>query len=124
MVRQLNWRDFETLVDLIFLRGGWQRISALGGDQADVDVVLSEPITGETAWVQVKSHSTQAELNDYLGRFERDGSCDRFFFVYHTATSTLTLPADHPKLHLWPAERIASAATRAGLFDWLVDRVT
>jgi hypothetical protein len=49
MVRQLNCRDFETLVDLIFLRGGWQRISALGGDQAHVDLVLSEPISGETA---------------------------------------------------------------------------
>jgi hypothetical protein len=32
------------------LRGGWQRISALGGDQAHVDLVLSEPITGETAY--------------------------------------------------------------------------
>jgi hypothetical protein len=28
MVRQLDWRDFETLVDLIFARGGWQRSSA------------------------------------------------------------------------------------------------
>jgi hypothetical protein len=25
MIRQLDWRDFETLVDLIFARGGWQR---------------------------------------------------------------------------------------------------
>jgi hypothetical protein len=123
MVRQLDWRDFETLVDLIFSGGGWQRLSALGGDQADVDLVLFEPITSETAWVQVKSHSTQAELNDYLGRFERDGSCDRFFFVHHTATGTLTLPAN-PKLHLWSAERVASAATRAGLFDWLLDCAT
>jgi hypothetical protein len=30
MIQQLDWRDFETLVDLIFMRGGWQRISALG----------------------------------------------------------------------------------------------
>ena len=33
MIRQLDWRDFETLVDLIFARGGWQRSSVLGKDQ-------------------------------------------------------------------------------------------
>jgi hypothetical protein len=123
MICRLDWRDFETLIDLIFTRGGWQRISALGGDQADVDLLLKQPVTGETAWVQVKSHSTQAELNNYLGRFERDGTCDRFFFVYHTAATTLILRAD-PKLHLWSAERVAAAAAAAGLLDWLGDHVT
>jgi hypothetical protein len=39
---------------LIFTRGGWQRTGALGGGQADVDLVLKQPITAETAWVQVK----------------------------------------------------------------------
>ena len=55
MIRRLDWKDFETLIDLIFSRGGWQRVGALGGDQADVDLVLKQPITEETAWVQVKS---------------------------------------------------------------------
>ncbi len=39
MIRQLDWRDFETLVDLIFARGGWQRSSVLGKGQADVDLI-------------------------------------------------------------------------------------
>ena len=54
--------------------GGWQRSSVLGKDQADVDLILTQPTIGETAWVQIKSQSSQAELNDYLGRFRRDGS--------------------------------------------------
>jgi hypothetical protein len=30
MIRQLDWQDFEILVDLIFARGGWQRSGVLG----------------------------------------------------------------------------------------------
>jgi hypothetical protein len=120
MVRQLDWRDFETLVDLIFMRCGWHRISALGRDQADVDLVLKQPVTGETAWVQVKSRSSQAEFREYIDRFQRDGSCDCFFFICHSPVSALSAP-DNAKIHLWPAERVASAAAEAGLLDWLVD---
>ena len=95
MIRQLDWRDFETLIDLIFARGGWQRSSVLGKDQADVDLILTQPTIGETAWVQIKSKTSQAELDDYLGRFRRDGSCHRFFFVCHSAAGAL-VPAAVP----------------------------
>jgi Restriction endonuclease len=90
MIRQLDWRDFETLVDLIFARGGWQRSSVLGKNQTDVDLILTQPTIGETAWVQIKSGTSQAELDHYLGRFRRDGSCHRFFFVCHSATAALS----------------------------------
>jgi hypothetical protein len=121
MIQQLDWRDFETLIDLIFARGGWQRSSVLGKDQADVDLILTQPTIGETAWVQIKSGTSQAELDDYLGRFRRDGSCDRFFFVCHSAAGAISLPAE-PRLHLWTAERLSDAAIDAGLFDWLIER--
>jgi hypothetical protein len=120
MIRRLDWRDFETLVDLIFMRCGWHRISALGRGQADVDLILKQPVTSETAWVQVKSSSSQAEFHEYLDRFQRDGSCDCFFFICHSAASALSAPHD-AKIHLWSAERVASAASEAGLLDWLVD---
>jgi Restriction endonuclease len=123
MIQQLDWRDFETLVDLIFARGGWQRTSVLGKDQADVDLILNQPITGETAWVQIKSRASQAVLDDYLDRFRRDGSCDCFFFVCHSATGPLTLPA-HPRLHLWTGERLSDAAIDAGLLEWLIERTS
>jgi len=121
MIRQLDWRDFEVLVDLVFAHGGWQRSSLLGKGQADVDLVLRQPTTGETAWVQIKSQTSQVELDDYLARFRRDGSCDRLFFVCHSTAGALSLPAQ-PRLHLWTAERVADAALDAGLYNWLMDR--
>jgi hypothetical protein len=71
--------------------------------------------------VQIKSKANQAELNDYLGRFQRDGSCGSFFFICHSAAGPLSLLAQ-PGLHLWTAERVANAALDAGLFNWLIDR--
>lgn len=122
MLCRLDWRDFETLIDLIFARGGWQRQSAVGGGQADVDMVLTQPTTNETAWVQVKSRSSQAELDDYLRRFRNDGSFDRFFFIYHSAPKALRIP-DAANLQLWTAEQVADATLEGGLFRWLVERM-
>lgn len=121
LIQQLDWRDFEILVDLVLTRGGWQRGSAIGTGETDVDLLLTHPSTGETAWVQVKSKATQAVLDDYVGRFQRDGSCQRFFFVCHSAAGKLTLP---PALgfHLWSGPSLAEAVIAAGLFDWLIDR--
>jgi hypothetical protein len=86
-----------------------------------VDLILTQPTIGETAWVQIKSKTSQAELNDYLGRFRRDGTCHRFFFVCHSAAGTLSLPSE-PRLHLWTADHLSDAAIEAGLFDWLTNR--
>jgi hypothetical protein len=121
MIQHLDWRDFETLVDLIFSRGGWQRTSVLGKDQSDVDLIVSQPTLGETAWVQIKSSASQVVLDDYIDRFRRDGSCDRFFFVCHSSAGLLTLP-EQSGLHLWTGERLSDAAIDAGLLEWLIQR--
>jgi hypothetical protein len=121
MIRRLNWKDFETLIDLIFTRGGWQWV--LGGNQADVDLVLKQPISGETAWVQVKSRSSQAEFDDYLARFERNRRFDHFFFIYHSATTPIRIRKQRQH-HLWSVDRTASAAIDQGLLTWLSERTT
>ena len=120
MIGQLDWADFETLVDLIFSRNGWRRGGVLGRNQADVDLLLDHPVTGQMAWVQVKSATNQAELDDYLGRFARDGSAQHFFYICHSEAG-LTL-ANEPHLHLWAGDRLAKIAVEAGLFGWLVQR--
>src|SRR3546814_19918241 len=104
MVRDLDWRDFEVRVDLILTRAGWRRISALGEGEVDIDLMLDHPTTGETAWVQIKTGTSQAELEDYLQRFIADGSCTRFFYICHTAKGTLSLPDPQPQLNLWRSE--------------------
>ncbi len=123
MISQLHWADFETLVDLIFSRAGWQRLSRLGGSQADVDLVLEQPTTGERAFVQVKSKASQAVLDNYLDRYRRDGSCQRFFFVCHSPNGALSMVEDD-RLHIWAGERLAETAVKAGLYDWLIERAS
>ncbi len=121
MIVGLHWADFETLVDLIFARTGWQRISRVGGTQKDVDLILEQPATGETAFVQVKSRAGQAVLDDYIDRFHRSGTHDHMFFVCHSPKGPLNVD-DGEKLHMWAGDRLADAAVRAGLFDWLMER--
>ena len=120
MIRGLHWADFETLTDLIFARSGWQRSTRVGETMADIDLAMEQPTTGERAFVQVKSKANQAVLDGYIDRFQRSGY-DRFFFVCHSAQGALTLP-DGAHLHLFEGERLADAAVKNGLFDWLMER--
>lgn len=122
MVRHLDWRDFEALVDLIFARSGYQRTSSLGGVQADVDFVARQPLTGTYAWIQIKSEASQAIFEDYLGRFRRDGSAQSLFFIYHTAARDIRATPE-TDVHVWSAEKVARAAIEAGLFGWLAERM-
>ena len=121
MIAGLHWADFETLVDLIFARSGWQRVSRVGENLTDVDLILEQPATGETAFVQIKSRAGQAVLNDYVNRFRRSGKHDHMFFVCHSPKGPLNVD-DGEKLHIWAGDRLADAAVRAGLFDWLMER--
>ncbi len=121
MITGLHWSDFETLVDLIFARSGWQRVSRVGEALTDVDLILEQPATGETAFVQVKSKAGQAVLDDYIDRFRRSGTHDHMFFVCHSPKGSLNVDASD-NLHIWAGDRLAVAAVRAGLFDWLMDR--
>ena len=120
MIKGLHWADFETLTDLIFARSGWQRSTRVGENLTDIDILMEQPTTGEVAFVQVKSEAGQAVVDDYLGRFRRSGY-DRFFFVCHLPQGKLKLP-DEPRLHLFEGERLADAAVKNGLYDWLVER--
>lgn len=119
LIKKLHWADFETLVDLIFTHSGWLRQGGVGGQTPDVDLTMKEPITGKTAWIQIKSTASPSTLKDYLLRFESDGSCTDFFFVCHS----MPAPKDFPQesnYHFWGVDEIASRATRAGLFEWLL----
>lgn len=123
MVQALDWRDFELLVDLIFAGSGWRRTSAVGGSaQADTDLILEQAVTGERAFVQVKSSASGATLSDYSRRFADDPSFDRLFFLCHSPKGKLDAGAD-PRLRVWLGPQIADQAVKAGLFDWLIEKV-
>lgn len=122
LIAQLHWADFELLVDLIFTRNGWRRLSAVGGTQKDIDLAVEQPTTGERAFVQVKSKATPAVLNDYIARFEADPGYQRLFFICHSPKGQLEAP-DDPAIQVWAGPRLAQMTVQAGLFDWLIERV-
>ena len=121
MIGNLHWTDFEVLVDLIFTRGGWHRVSALGGGQKDIDLALEQPVTGERAFVQVKSAATAATLAQSIAAFQASGY-DRMMFVCHSLAGDLPEP-DDDRVAVWTGDQLARLAIRSGLFDWLVQRV-
>ncbi|MET4183439.1 hypothetical protein ABIB94_005558 [Bradyrhizobium sp. JR7.2] len=123
LVRRLDWRDFETLIDLIFAHSGYKRQTALGGAQPDIDFVARQPLTGASAWVQVKSQASQAIFEDYLERFRREGSASSFFFVYHSAKRPIRMEGAFPNVYIWSVDRVANAVVEAGLFRWVADRI-
>ncbi len=122
MIRELHWQEFETFIDLIFMRGGWRPVSPLGKTMPDVDLLVDQPLTGERAWVQIKSRSTQAELVDDINRFKKDGSCKRFFFACHSPAGVLAAPSVDGNLKVLVGTALADLALEVGLFGWLVER--
>lgn len=121
LIKRLDWRDFELLIDLIFAASGWRRISAVGGaTQSDSDLILRQAATGERAFVQVKSRASQAVLDDYIERFGASG-CQHLFFACHSPTGPLEAPQD-PRIHVWLGARLAAQAVEAGLTPWLIEK--
>ena len=116
----LPWYDFEVLVDLVFARSGWRRTGALGGTQKTVDIELEMPITGERAFVQVKSRTNQCDFERYLKAYRHRAEC-RFFFVYHTSSTEIA--TDDVTVTVIGPERLSEMSLSAGLFDWLIARV-
>ena len=83
----------------------------------DIELVL--PSTGERAFVQVKSKTDQAQLNDYIGRLShRDES--RMFYVYHTSEAGLS--NEDPRVTLIGPERLSEMILNAGLLDLLLQK--
>jgi len=119
LVRQLSPYDFEILVDLIVQNAGWRRVGALGGTQKTVDLEIEQPLTRERGFVQVKSRTSQAELDEYVEAFNEYG-VDRMFYAWHSGPEVTT---DTPGVELMGPAEIAERAIASGLIDWL-DRRT
>jgi hypothetical protein len=123
-IRVLHWRDFEILVDLIFARSGWNRVSAVGGTQKLLDFEIEQPLTKDRAAVQVKSQANQRILDDYIRRIDEAAQFKRFFFVCHsTQGNRLRLPIDRDDIHLFQVDELAEAVLRTGLQDWVLEKI-
>ncbi|WP_340151743.1 hypothetical protein [uncultured Sneathiella sp.] len=119
VIRLLTWQDFELFTELLFSRSGWQRISSLGGTQKSLDLELLLPTTGERAIVQVKSATSQAQLDDYIDRFGAMAA-DKYFYVYHSSKQSLDVRDSD--IILMDAPALADQALKSGLVDWLITK--
>lgn len=126
LMRNLDPRDFETLVDLVFTASGWRRLGAVGGVEKGLDIDLLLPSTGERAFVQVKSDTSQNELSEYAGKIGLMGPFSRMFFVYHSYHPSTQKPptTDDPRVTVVDPVRLAQLAVDAGLVGWLIGKVS
>jgi len=122
LMRLLTPKDFELLIDLVFSTSGWRRISVVGGIQETLDIDMLLPSTGEKAFVQVKSRTTQKEFAEYVAKFGgRADLYSRMFYVYHTGD--LSNPDDSRVILIGP-DKLSERVVDAGLAGWLIEKVS
>ncbi len=122
-IAALHWKDFETLIDIVFARSGWNRVSAIGGTQKTVDMELEQVTTGEVAAVQVKSVASQKTLDEYVERVDETDRFDRFFFVCHSPKGDLSIPSERRDIHVWAGRDLAATILKMGLHDWVIEKI-
>jgi hypothetical protein len=123
-VKGLHWKDFETLVDLVFRQAGWRRISLLGETMKFADLELEEPINGERYQVQVKSQADANDFADYRDKFTA-GGFRKLFFVVHSPKPNLTPQSQgaSESVQLILPNRLAEMVVDAGLVNWLLAKI-
>lgn len=121
LIAGLHETDFETLIDVLLARGGWHRVSTLGGTMKDADLLVEHPVSGERVLVQVKSRASQRVLDDYIERLDANPGLARLIFACHTPQGALQAP-DRPEVTIWSGQVLAEASLRSGLLDWLIAR--
>lgn len=123
LIGHLRDKDFELLIDMVLSRDGWARTTPLGGSGADIDLEVENRSANELAFVQIKSQAGQAELDDYVQRFNRQRDrYSRMIFAVHTPKGELRAPGGAP-VHIWDRSRIADLGVRLGLGEWIEGRV-
>jgi len=122
-IRELHWKDFEILVDLVFRNAGWIRVSVLGQHAKAYDLELREPITGDRYVVQVKSRAGLADLEETVANFSAK-DYRRVYFVVHSPSNDLANATDLlSHVEVIPPDVLARQAIDAGLVAWLEDKV-
>ena len=124
LIQRLNWKDFELLVDMIFARAGWQRLSALGKTEKSIDLELMLPVTGIRAFVQVKSAAGLSDLKDYITQYRAMEQFQEMFFVVHTPDAGLREHAESEGVKLLGIDEIASLVVDSGLSQWLMQKAS
>ena len=122
-IKELHWKDFEILVDLVFRAAGWVRVSVLGQHAKAYDLELREIITGDRYIVQVKSRAGVLDLQSTIDSFSAE-DYRRIFFVVHSPRKDLAECTRIPDyVEIVSPKRLAELAIDAGLIGWIEEKV-
>ena len=110
-------KDFEILCELIFANSGWRRTSGTGGVQKTIDIELENPVTGDAAFVQIKTKTTQKEFEDYILK-KQASHYDRMFYVYHSGDIMNSM--EDSEISVWDLNKVAEQVLSSGLVDWVI----
>ncbi len=121
-LKSLHWKDFETLVDLVFRGAGWRRISVLGETMKYADMELEEPITGDLYQVQVKSQASKADFVEYARNFSGAGF-RKLYFVVHSPIGRWDKEQTYENVELLLPERFARLVVEFGLTNWFLKKI-
>ena len=119
---ELHWKDFETLVDLLFRQAGWRRLSVLGETMKFTDLELEEPINHERYQVQIKAKADLDDFTGYRDQFAGKGF-RKLFFVVHSPSTKLAGERSSDAVELVLPERLSEMVVDAGLVSWLLDKI-
>lgn len=123
VIKLLQPKDFEYFVDLIFMRSGWFKQTPGGGVEKGLDFDLVQPLTGERAFVQIKSKTNKNIFNDCLDTYHQTKTgYNKFIFVYHSAEEDIK--CDEKDVIIMKNEVLAKLSIELGLTDFLLKKVS
>jgi len=124
LIKNLQWKDFEILIDLIFRQAGWQRVGTTGKTQKTLDLDLLAPVTGERAIVQVKAESDLKKFEHYKKEFKNMSGYDKFFYIVHTPKGNLKNLKKDSEIELLFIEKITKLTIDSGLINWVIKKAS
>lgn len=124
LIRNLPWKDFELLIDLIFTYAGWQRVGTLGKTEKAIDLEVMSPVTGNRAFIQIKSQSTLRvrEFKEYIVKYKEMDQFNEMYFVVHTPDNSFQQWQDTTDIKLFDVAKISQLVMNSGLIRWLIQK--
>ncbi len=122
-IKNLYWKDFETLVDLLFRQSGWRRISRLGETMKYIDLELEEPITGDLFQVQIKSRASKNDFIDYAKQFASNEYRKLYFVVHSPDQQLVNFKHSYNNIEMLFANRLSEMVIELGLINWLLKKI-
>ncbi|MCK4735701.1 MAG: hypothetical protein KAT65_24820 [Methanophagales archaeon] len=131
LIRGLNPKDFELLVDLVLERSGFQRESFIGGPQKDIDYAGRHPLLNRNIVVQVKSRTDRKEVRRYLKNFReynrRNPSTLFYFFInepnqYSDVVNSLIKTPENSHFEIKDISDVSQLVVNLGLITWVLNR--